>query len=67
MTLISPEVLVELKGLSPGAGGFLAFVGLLLWVLGWRWHRFWIVFGITTAAGVIGLSAGKAEIGRAHV
>lgn len=60
MTLISPEVLVELKGLSPGAGGFLAFVGLLLWVLGWRWHRFWIVFGITTAAGVIGLSAGKA-------
>jgi hypothetical protein len=64
MQLISPDVLAEAKGLSAGAAGFFALVGLLLWVFGWRWHRFWIVFGMTAAAGVIGLSAGKAAGGQ---
>jgi hypothetical protein len=64
MQLISPEVLAAAKGLSPGAAGFLLFVGFLLWAFGWRWQKFWVVFGITTAAGVLGLSAGKAAGGQ---
>lgn len=64
MQLISPDVLTAANGLSPGAAGFALFVGFLLWAFGWRWHKFWVVFGITTAAGVIGLSAGKAAGGQ---
>jgi hypothetical protein len=63
MQLISPDVLAEARGLSPGACGFFLFVGSLLWAFGWRWHRFWIVFSITIAAGLIGLSAGRAAGG----
>jgi hypothetical protein len=63
MQLISPDVLAEAKGLSVGAAGFFALVGTLLWAFGWRWHRFWIVFGMTAAAGVIGMAAGKAAGG----
>lgn len=64
MQLILPDVLAAAKGLSLGACGFLLFVGLLLWALGWRWHRFWVVFGITLAAGLVGLGAGKAAGGQ---
>ena len=64
MQLIQPDVLAAAKGLSIGACGFLLFVGLLLWAVGWRWHRFWVVFGITMAAGLVGLSAGKAAGGQ---
>jgi hypothetical protein len=67
MNLLHPDVLASAKGISPGAAGFACLVGLLLWALGWRWHRFWIVFGITTAAGVIGLNAGKAAGGHVLV
>lgn len=59
MTLICPDVLAEARGLSPGAAGFLLFVGFLLWAFGWRWHRFWVVFAITLTAGLLGISAGK--------
>ena len=64
MQLIVPDVLAAAKGLSLGACGFLLFVGLLLWAVGWRWHRFWVVFGITLAAGLVGLGAGKAAGGQ---
>jgi hypothetical protein len=67
MQLISPDILAEAQGLSIGAAGFFIFVGLLLWFFGWRWHRFWIVFGISTAAGMIGLTAGKAAGGQVLV
>jgi hypothetical protein len=60
MQLILPDVLIAARGLSPGAAGFLLLVGLLLWSVGWRWHRFWVVFGITLGAGLLGLSAGQA-------
>ena len=59
MFLLNPDVIAEARGLSVGASGFLLFVGFLLWAFGWRWHRFWVVFAITLAAGVLGLSAGQ--------
>lgn len=59
MQLIQPDILAAGRGLSFGAAGFLVFVGLLLWAVGWRWHRFWVVFGMTLTAGLIGLSAGR--------
>lgn len=59
MHLVSPPVLLDAKELSLGAAAFFLFVGVLLWVFGWRWHRFWVVFGVTVAAGVVGLGAGK--------
>lgn len=67
MQLISPEILKAAQGLSFGAAGFALFVGLLLWSFGWRWHKFWVVFGITTLAGVIGLGAGHAAGGQVLV
>ncbi len=63
MQLIQGDILVAGNGLSFGAAGFLVFVGLLLWAVGWRWHRFWVVFGITLAAGLLGLGAGRAAGG----
>lgn len=67
MNLISPDVIAELKDLSLGAGGFLMLVGFLLWGFGWRWHRFWVVFGFTAAAGIVGMSAGNAAGGHVLV
>lgn len=67
MQLILPDVLTAARGLSPGAAGFLMLVGFLLWAVGWRWHRFWIVFGITLAAGLIGLTAGQSAGGQVMV
>ncbi len=59
MHLICPAVLADAKGLSIGAAAFFAFVGLLLWGFGWRWHRFWVVFAVTLTAGVVGIGAGR--------
>lgn len=67
MQLILPDVLAAARGLSLGATLFLLLVGLCLWALGWRWHRFWVVFGITLGAGVLGLSAGQAGGGQVMV
>ncbi|OWK42978.1 hypothetical protein [Fimbriiglobus ruber] len=67
MQFIVPDVLSAARGLSFGATGFLALVGLLLWAVGWRWHRFWVVFGITLSAGVLGLGAGQAAGGQVMV
>ncbi len=67
MQLIVPDVLSAARGLSPGATGFLMLVGVLLWAVGWRWHRFWVVFGITLGAGLVGLQAGQAAGGQVMV
>ncbi len=64
MTCISPEILTAAKGLSHGGAAFVLVGGLLMWGLGWRWHRFWVVFGITFVAGILGLTAGKAAGGQ---
>lgn len=59
MHLLSPAVLADAKGLSIGAAAFFLFVGVLLWGFGLRWHRFWVVFSVTLAAGVLGIGAGR--------
>ncbi|HVK15163.1 MAG TPA: hypothetical protein VM597_40865 [Gemmataceae bacterium] len=59
MQLIAPDVLTEARGLSTGATVTALVIGLLLWLFGWRWHRFWTVVGITVAGGLYGLSVGQ--------
>lgn len=59
MQLVSPDVLAEARGLSTAMLGTLAALGVALWLFGWRWHRFWVVAGITLAAGLIGLNAAR--------
>jgi len=56
MQLIAPDILAEARGLSYPFTAIGIVLGALLWVFGWRWHRFWIVFITTVAAGVYGLS-----------
>lgn len=63
MQLIAPDILAEARGLTPAAAGTLCALGVALWLFGWRWHRFWIVAGITLAAGLLGLDAGRAAGG----
>ena len=63
MRLIAPDVLAEARGLTSAMSGTLCVLGVALWLFGWRWHRFWIVSGITLAAGLLGLNAGRAAGG----
>jgi hypothetical protein len=63
MQLIVPEILAEARGLTTAMSGTLCALGIALWLFGWRWHRFWIVAGITLAAGLLGLNAGRAAGG----
>jgi hypothetical protein len=63
MHVIAPDILAEARGLSVGASATAAALGLMLWLFGWRWHRFWTVAGVTIAGGLYGLSAGQATGG----
>ena len=63
MQLIAPDILAEGRGLTGAMAGTLCVLGIALWLFGWRWHRFWIVAGITLAAGLIGLNAGRTSGG----
>ena len=63
MQLIVPDILTEARGLTTAMSGTLCALGIALWLFGWRWHRFWIVAGITLAAGLLGLNAGRAAGG----
>jgi hypothetical protein len=63
MQLIAPDILAEARGLTGAMAGTICLLGVALWLFGWRWHRFWIVAGITLAAGLIGLNAGRASGG----
>ena len=58
MHLLAPDILADARNLSLTvlASGFA--VGLLLWLLGWWCHRFWIVLATTVAAGFVGLYGG---------
>ena len=55
MRLLAPDLLLDARELSVAvtAGG--VALGLLLWLLGWRAHRFWIVLSATFAGGVAGM------------
>lgn len=53
------ELLAQAHGLSLDVAFTGAGVGALLWLFGWRFHRFWIVLGITVWAGIVGLVSGK--------
>jgi hypothetical protein len=63
MQLIAPDILAEARGLTGAMSGTLCVLGVALWLFGWRWHRFWIVAGITLAAGLLGLTAGRSAGG----
>ena len=63
MHLIAPDILAEARGLSVGVLVTGIAIGLLLWLFGWRWHRFWTVVAVTVAGGLYGLSTGQASGG----
>jgi hypothetical protein len=60
MQWFAPDILQEAQGFTPAISGTAFMLGLLLWLLGWRGHRFWIVLVTTVSAGVWGLYSGPA-------
>jgi hypothetical protein len=52
MELIAPDIMQDVRLLSPSLclAGFL--LGLVLWLTGWWGHRFWVVLAATVTAGV---------------
>jgi hypothetical protein len=64
MDILSPDFFADLLsegcGLSPYIPGVGLFVGLLLWLMGSRGHRFWLSMAVTVAAGIAGLHAAPA-------
>jgi hypothetical protein len=64
MHLIAPDILAEARGMSGAMAGTACVLGIALWLFGWRWHRFWVVAGVTLGAGLIGLNAGKTSGGQ---
>ncbi len=58
MNLLDADLLAEWMRLSVPALGFGMVAGVLLWLFGWRWHRFWVVMTITIAGGLAGLRTG---------
>ncbi len=59
MQLLAPDILEEARLLSPFLSGAGLAIGLLLWSLGGRTHRFWLAMSVTLAAGLLGLAMGK--------
>jgi hypothetical protein len=55
MQLVAPDILSDACGLSVGLVITGMILGLALWLLGWRCHRFWIVLIATVLAGIYGL------------
>ena len=56
MQLVAADLLADACGLSPALAFVTLLAGLLLWLFGWRSHRFWIVLAATVLAGVFGLA-----------
>jgi hypothetical protein len=63
MHLIAPDILADARGLSPFPCGIGVVLGGLVWLCGWRWHRFWVVVAVTVIGGLIGLQTGKSTGG----
>lgn len=60
MALLAPDILAEVRELSPLLTGTGFALGLFLWLYGGRTHRFWLVLVLTVAVGVAGLYYGPA-------
>jgi hypothetical protein len=60
MYLVAPDILADACGLSLGLILLAVPVGLVLWLLGWWSHRFWVVLLTTVVAGVYGLHVAPA-------
>jgi hypothetical protein len=60
MQLLAPDLLADARELSVGVTGTGLALGALLWLLGWRAHRFWVVLSATFAGGVAGLASSPA-------
>src|SRR4051812_14071990 len=56
MHIIATDILGDVCGLSLGLIMLVIPVGLVLWLLGWWSHRFWIVLATTVIAGIVGLN-----------
>ena len=58
MFLLAPDILAIARDLSAAVSGAGLAVGLVLWLVGYRGHRFWLVLAVTLAGGFAGLSYG---------
>ena len=59
MHMIAGEIVSAGRGLSPTLAIIGIVLGGLLWLCGWRWHRFWVVITVTVAGGLYGLQSGR--------
>ena len=59
MQLLAPDILEEARQLPPWISGTGLAIGILLWALGGRTHRFWLAMSVTLAAGLLGLTHGR--------
>jgi hypothetical protein len=55
MHLLAPDLLADARELSVPVTVAGLVLGLALWLLGWRGHRFWIVLSATLTGGIAGL------------
>src|SRR5207244_6507993 len=55
MQLLAPDILEQACEISIPVTATAFAIGLLIWLLGWRGHRFWIVLAATVGAGIFGL------------
>ena len=59
MRFLAPDILEEARQLHPVLSGVGLMIGILLWLLGGRTHRFWLAMSVTLTAGLLGLMYGK--------
>src|SRR5687767_5312172 len=55
MQVVTPDLVADLCQLSLGMLLAAGSMGVVLWLFGWRSHRFWVVLLTTVIAGVYGL------------
>jgi signal transduction histidine kinase len=60
MVALAPDLLADTRLLSVSVTATGLVLGLALWVLGWRAHRFWIVLAATLGGGIAGLAQSPA-------
>ena len=67
MQIVAADILEQARGLSVGvcAAGFA--LGFLLWVFGWRLHRFWMVLFVTLGYGAIGFYDDYLKVSRGGI